>query len=108
MSRPKVMPSPMPEMAGNAKKMAALQAANVKPMAPQTQPMSTQSGLRTGMASMPAVPAAVASLAGTQALPKPGLLNKPTAMKKGGSVKSSASKRADGCATKGKTKGKIY
>jgi hypothetical protein len=27
--------------------------------------------------------------------------------KKGGSVKSSASKRADGCATKGKTKGRI-
>lgn len=30
-----------------------------------------------------------------------------TGMKKGGSVKSSASKRADGCATKGKTRGKI-
>jgi len=28
-------------------------------------------------------------------------------MKKGGMVKSSASKRADGCATKGKTKGRI-
>lgn len=28
--------------------------------------------------------------------------------KKGGMVRSSASKRADGCATKGKTKGKIY
>ena len=28
-------------------------------------------------------------------------------MKKGGSVKSSASKRADGCATKGKTKGRF-
>ena len=28
-------------------------------------------------------------------------------MKKGGSVKSSASKRADGCATKGKTKGRM-
>jgi hypothetical protein len=27
--------------------------------------------------------------------------------KKGGSVKSSASKRADGCATKGKTRGKM-
>jgi phage terminase large subunit GpA-like protein len=27
--------------------------------------------------------------------------------KKGGMVKSSASKRADGCATKGKTKGRI-
>lgn len=27
--------------------------------------------------------------------------------KKGGSVKSSASKRADGCATKGKTKGRM-
>ena len=27
--------------------------------------------------------------------------------KKGGSVKSSASKRADGCATKGKTRGRI-
>jgi hypothetical protein len=28
-------------------------------------------------------------------------------MKKGGQVKSSASKRADGCATKGKTRGKM-
>jgi hypothetical protein len=28
-------------------------------------------------------------------------------MKKGGKVKSSASKRADGCAVKGKTKGKF-
>jgi len=28
-------------------------------------------------------------------------------LKKGGVVKSSASKRADGCATKGKTRGKI-
>ena len=28
--------------------------------------------------------------------------------KKGGSVKSSASKRGDGCATKGKTRGKMY
>lgn len=28
-------------------------------------------------------------------------------MKKGGSVKSSASKRADGCATRGKTKGRM-
>jgi hypothetical protein len=32
---------------------------------------------------------------------------RPKAMKKGGMVKSSASKRADGIATKGKTKGKI-
>ena len=33
---------------------------------------------------------------------------KPTVKKaKGGSVKSSASKRADGCATKGKTKGRF-
>jgi hypothetical protein len=31
----------------------------------------------------------------------------PMPMKKGGSVKSSASKRADGCCTKGKTKGRI-
>jgi len=30
-----------------------------------------------------------------------------SAMKKGGMVKSSASKRADGCATKGKTKGRM-
>jgi len=30
-----------------------------------------------------------------------------TGMKKGGSVKSSASKRADGCAVKGKTKGRM-
>lgn len=35
-------------------------------------------------------------------------VTKAMGMKKGGSVKSSASKRADGCATKGKTKGKIY
>jgi hypothetical protein len=32
---------------------------------------------------------------------------KPAGMKKGGMVKSSASKRADGCATKGKTRGKM-
>lgn len=31
----------------------------------------------------------------------------PSRMKKGGSVKSSASKRADGIATKGKTRGKM-
>jgi hypothetical protein len=31
----------------------------------------------------------------------------PMPMKKGGSVKSSASKRADGCCTKGKTRGKM-
>jgi len=31
----------------------------------------------------------------------------PTKMKKGGVVKSSASKRADGCASKGKTKGRF-
>jgi hypothetical protein len=45
------------------------------------------------------------------------MAGKPSAMKKGGSVKtkkmasggsvSSASKRADGCATKGKTRGKM-
>jgi hypothetical protein len=34
-------------------------------------------------------------------------LGKALGMKKGGMVKSSASKRADGIATKGKTKGKI-
>jgi len=43
-------------------------------------------------------------------LPKPGVRPprgvKPMAMNKGGSV-SSASKRADGVATKGKTRGKI-
>ncbi len=33
--------------------------------------------------------------------------NKMGYMKKGGVVKSSASKRADGCATKGKTRGKM-
>jgi len=33
--------------------------------------------------------------------------NKMGYMKKGGQVKSSASKRADGCATKGKTRGKM-
>jgi hypothetical protein len=40
---------------------------------------------------------------------KAALASKTTApgMKKGGSVKSSASKRADGIATKGKTRGKI-
>jgi hypothetical protein len=32
---------------------------------------------------------------------------KPVEMKKGGSVKSSASKRADGIAKKGKTRGKM-
>lgn len=32
---------------------------------------------------------------------------KPRPYKKGGSVKSSASRRADGCAVKGKTKGRI-
>ena len=32
---------------------------------------------------------------------------KPTCMKKGGAVKSSVSSRGDGCATKGKTKGRI-
>ena len=31
----------------------------------------------------------------------------PTGMKKGGKVKSSASKRADGCAQRGKTRGKF-
>ena len=31
----------------------------------------------------------------------------PMPMKKGGMVKSSASKRADGCCTKGKTRGKM-
>ena len=33
--------------------------------------------------------------------------NKMGYMKKGGQVKSSASKRADGCAQRGKTRGKI-
>jgi hypothetical protein len=33
--------------------------------------------------------------------------NKMGYMKKGGQVKSSASKRADGCAQKGKTRGKM-
>jgi hypothetical protein len=32
---------------------------------------------------------------------------KPAGMKKGGMVKSSASKRADGCAQRGKTRGKM-
>jgi hypothetical protein len=31
----------------------------------------------------------------------------PTQLRKGGSVKSSASKRADGCASKGKTRGRM-
>jgi hypothetical protein len=33
--------------------------------------------------------------------------NTPDAFKKGGAVKSSASKRADGCCVKGKTRGKM-
>ena len=36
-----------------------------------------------------------------------GAMQEPEAMKKGGMVKSSASKRADGCAIRGKTKGKM-
>jgi hypothetical protein len=34
-------------------------------------------------------------------------VNKALGMKKGGMIKSSASKRADGCAVKGKTRGKM-
>jgi hypothetical protein len=36
-----------------------------------------------------------------------GALQDPQKMKKGGMIKSSASKRADGCAKKGKTKGRM-
>jgi len=43
---------------------------------------------------------AAKAVAGTQAVAGQG-------MKRGGSVKSSASSRADGCATKGKTRGKM-
>lgn len=62
-----------------------------------------------------ATPAAVAMDAVTKARKKPrseeeiSELTREVAkgMKKGGSVKSSASKRADGCAVKGKTRGKM-
>lgn len=46
---------------------------------------------------------------GTMTMPKdePYGLERPVNMKKGGAVKSSASKRADGCCIKGKTRGKM-
>jgi len=47
-----------------------------------------------------AAKAAAQQVAGTQAVAGQG-------MKRGGSVKTSASSRADGCATKGKTRGKM-
>jgi hypothetical protein len=41
-----------------------------------------------------------------QNIPNVDTMGNVTGMKKGGKVKSSASKRADGCCVKGKTKGK--
>lgn len=38
--------------------------------------------------------------------PQP-VVGQPIAMRKGGAVKSSASKRADGCAMRGKTRGRV-
>lgn len=40
-------------------------------------------------------------------MPVPGVGMRPAGMKKGGAVKSSASKRADGIAQRGKTRGKM-
>ena len=64
-------------------------------------------GLNPRPAVMPASPAVMPARPAVMPASSPAL-----PMKKGGSVKKyskggSASKRADGCATKGKTKGKI-
>jgi hypothetical protein len=59
-----------------------------------TRPMPAPTGPMTPVRGGGMLPQSIAVMA------------KPS-MKKGGVVKSSASKRADGCATKGKTKGRI-
>jgi hypothetical protein len=88
-------------------------------------PMPQQPVRRSGVSSQGSAPPSMASQLGGMGLAGTGLQqmfgNKPAGMKKGGAVKkkagsktyksggsvSSASKRADGCAIKGKTKGKI-
>jgi len=60
-----------------------------------TRPLNTGAGAGFGQGN------AMAQMSGLSNL----LQGKP--MKKGGVVKSSASKRADGCASKGKTKGRF-
>lgn len=47
-----------------------------------------------------------AAMMSGRTMPTPGVGMRPQGMKKGGSV-SAASKRADGCAMRGKTKGKM-
>ena len=57
---------------------------------------------------LPAKPVKIGGSGSSGTLPNDkGGLDRPHLYKKGGSVKSSASSRADGCAIKGKTKGRM-
>ena len=81
MGRPQVQPISTPASVGNALPQKSLQGA------PTATPIK-----------LPGVQAALANPSGGM------LRGTPTGMKKGGSVKSSASKRADGCCVRGKTR----
>jgi hypothetical protein len=78
-------------------------------------PQPTRITRPTGISGMARNPSAVSQLGGLGGIAAGSMMGKKPGMKKGGSVKkmasggsvSSASKRADGCAIKGKTKGKM-
>lgn len=82
---------------------------------PQQLPPTLAGALKSGtlqnapktMASMPQTVGGAQAKAMGLGFKKGGKVKSTSSYKSGGSV-SSASKRADGCATKGKTKGKIY
>lgn len=104
------LPAGAPEMGGGFKRpMPAIGPAKGRPMQPTPTPMP-------GATRPPAVKGFGGQIPGTVAAPTPGGIARRSIslpppgttrpmMKKGGKV-SSASKRADGIATKGKTKGR--
>jgi hypothetical protein len=94
-------------------KTAAVRQAGATPQAVPNAPMlqAKQAALQNASQGSAPVssPQMGAGLAGMSPTRMSAVQNVPqgAALKKGGSVKSSASKRADGCAQRGKTRGKM-
>jgi len=105
---------PTPEQAARMAAMkASLSSAQPQQVPSMASALKTQQAVK-GMAQPQQVPTLAGALkSGTlQNAPKtmasmPQHVTKAMGMKKGGSVKSSASKRGDGCAQRGKTKGRM-
>jgi hypothetical protein len=108
------MPPPNPQSmapAGNA--MGAAPLPNATKVMPKTLGFAKTAldTIKAANAANPQMIAPAGVTMGTAPMPVPGRFQRANAprmpMKKGGAVKSSASKRADGIAKQGKTKGRI-